>query len=679
MKSSLIFSSHNLDKLILKFLENEPQDIANLIENIDNEFNVHWWQKRSKDRKSKYLDKRIKHLLRKEHISIVQENKYIISSKGERILKRIEQRDKRISNVVKNLIKPPTAFGISAISILFLFLINIYGFMISENPLFILNGISHVIICINYYQIMIAPKNPFRKITFRIFQMLTLLIGLGALILGLSLLPNGVSTLNQNMTGIIIFSSIFFALISFLAIFSSGYLNEDLDVQVLALNHRNTIFSPLFVILSVISMELNLIYITGIIVIIFGFNILAENRQGNLGHYTHHILILLNTRPHSYEEIYDLDNRIAMLFGAPQFFREKPDTKHLWINQQGIQLLLADGSIEKRENLYYITEKASPKADKRARGMVKFFTFISTLTQPRISPLLSLIVHLILGSLKLFGFILTGSVGLLGDGIDSAIDGLSSIIVTIAMRIKRETEATYLLIILMAISGFGILFSSVIRLINPTPINEGNFGILVAIASMIVCFLLYLYQKYSGYINRSLTILTQSEDSKNHVLNASLVLLAIGASYFGIYLIDGIVGCFIGFLILRGAYEIFSDLRSYSQGEEIDFGKYKLGLWKSFNRFQYRMLEKWVLFQIYQKNNTYEVIIDSFALDFQPIIIKESLGTPFVLKYGHTKEDIQNALVQLEHNKLITQEIGFYSITDQGTEQIKKYKVRYNR
>ena len=207
MKSSLIFSSHNFDKLLLKFIEDEPQDILNLINKIDDEFNVHWWQKRSKNRKIKYLEKRIKHILKKEQISIFNENMYQITSKGKRNLREIEQRDQKISNIVKNLIKPSIAFNISFISISFLFLFNIYGFMISENPIFFLDGIFILIITINFLQLMIASKNPFRTVTFRIFRFTTVIIGVGVLFLGFSLLDSGVSTLNQVTVAIIIIIS----------------------------------------------------------------------------------------------------------------------------------------------------------------------------------------------------------------------------------------------------------------------------------------------------------------------------------------------------------------------------------------------------------------------------------------------------------------------------------------
>ncbi len=678
MKSSLIFSSHNFDKILLRLVEDEPQNMKNIITKLDNEFTVHWWQRRSKNRKMEYLGKRLRRLEKKNHIELVEDEKYLLTLQGKERVNKTEERDQKISDFVKTLIKPSIAFLISSITLIFLTALNFVGFSISQNPIFALEGIFLIIMSLNFYQILTASRNPIRKLSSRIFRISISIIGVGVMIYGLTIISTGVITYNLESTGLIIIIGISIALISFLTIYCSGYLNENVNVKVLALHHRSTVFSSLFVIISAVSMELNIKYVTGLIVIIYGINILSEVRKSNYDHFMHHILILLNSRPHTYEEILYLDNRIAMLFGAAMFFRENLDSEHLWINYQGIRLLQLEGLVRVEGDFFHLTEKAIPRADKQAKQMVRFFTAVKSLAQPSISPLLSLVIHLVLATLKLFGFVLTGSVGLLGDGIDSAIDGISSIIVTIAMWIKKETEATYLLIILMAISGVGILVSSVTRMMNPTPISEGNFGVFVAVVSIIACFLLYIYQKYSGYLNRSLTILAQSEDSKNHVLNASLVLLAIAASEFQIYIMDGIVGCFIGFLVLRGAYEILSDLRSYNQGEEIDFGKYKLGLWKSFNRFQYRMLEKWVLYQIFKDFNTYEMIQDRFSLDFQPIVIKESHGEPFVIKYGYNQEDIKQALLELEHKKLIQMSENIYSLSEEGEEHVRKNKARYN-
>jgi len=84
-----------------------------------------------------------------------------------------------------------------------------------------------------------------------------------------------------------------------------------------------------------------------------------------------------------------------------------------------------------------------------------------------------------------------------------------------------------------------------------------------------------------------------------------------------IYILDGLVGCVIGFLILKGAYEVLQDIRRINQGEIIDFEKYKLGVWKSFHKFRYKMLENWVLFQIFNNNNSKLLLESAFEKEFR--------------------------------------------------------------
>lgn len=679
MRSSLLFSSHNFEKLILDILSCEKNaSLDRIISSIDDRFEIKWWQRRSKTRKMDYLKSRIKRLKKKNLIKDLEGEIYQITDKGREYLSKKEERDTKISNITKMLINPSIAYSISLVSIFLLFTIKFLGFLHTQNLLFAIDGISFVIISINWYNILISEKLSKRALLLKTIQIIDIFAGIVTLIIGLMLLNGDFVTINQADSNIIILITIIIALISYLAIHISGYLNDNLNLQVLGMNHRTAIFSPLFVLIAYISLDFNLNFTPGLIIIIFGIDLLAEVRRSNPKNFTHHILILLNNEPHSYEEMFNLDNRIAMFFGAPMFFRDNPEPKHQWMNETGIRFLLLDNLIEKREDdLYYLTDKAIPEADHQANGMIQFFSYIKTLMQPKVSPILSLIVHLLLGTLKLVGYVLTGSVGLLGDGLDSALDGVSSILVTIAMKIKRETEATYLLIVLMIISGLGIIGSSIFRIVDPQPLTESDYGIFVAILSIIICLLLYLYQRYSGFINRSLTIITQSEDSKNHVYNASLVLLAIFANFFKIYIIDGVVGAFIGILILRGAYDIFTDIRSYNQGEAINFEKYRLGLWKTYNRFQYQMLEKWVLYQIFKGVNTFEDLIEKFNWEFRPLVIKESNGRSFTLSYGHKEEDLSNALQSLNHKAyvIVTQET--IEITEKGKELSRKQKHRH--
>ena len=100
VKSSLIFSSHNLDKLLLLLVDDTPQDIENLIARIDTEFNVHWWQKRSRERKSEYLQGRLKRFRKRKYIDHIENTKYLITPKGKEFLVRTKKRDQKMKQIV---------------------------------------------------------------------------------------------------------------------------------------------------------------------------------------------------------------------------------------------------------------------------------------------------------------------------------------------------------------------------------------------------------------------------------------------------------------------------------------------------------------------------------------------------------------------------------------------------
>ena len=413
--------------------------------------------------------------------------------------------------------------------------------------------------------------------------------------------------------------------------------------------------------------------------IFFGFICFSKIREISGGRDTFHIHVMLAERPYTHEEILNIDKRIAMIFGAPMFLSQ--DNEHdkvlRWRIELAVMSLMKKGLIEERSDKYHLTEEGKELANKEASQMIRFFRFIQKLVHPAISPIISLFLHLFLGSLKIFGFLVTGSIGLLGDGLDSAIDGVSSIVVGIAMRINREAEATYLLLALMAITGGSIIISSSERLLNPAPLQEGSLALVIAGISIILCLGLYLYQRYSGYYNQSLPILTQSEDSKNHVLNASLVIIAVIASFFQVYFLDGIVGCFIGILILKGAWAILQDLRKLNQGGLINYEKYKLGAWKFYSNFRLGMLDTWILHQISNGITKQLELLNSFEKEFQPLKICTPDGDCFTFNYSYDKNTLLDHLKQLQVDEFIIEDINSFSLTELGEKKILKQKGRF--
>ena len=332
-----------------------------------------------------------------------------------------------------------------------------------------------------------------------------------------------------------------------------------------------------------------------------------------------------------------------------------------WIDERGI---------------YSLTEKGILEAEKYAKKLSRFFKVLTSLIAPSISPVLTLLIHLFLCIVKIMGFFMTGSISLLGDGLDSGMDSISSILVGFAMKFKRETIATYVLLVLMTITGLGILSQGVDRILNPMILKEGTVAIIIALVSIVLCGFLYIYQRLSGYNNRSIVILAQSEDSKNHVLNAILVSIAILASSIGIHLLDGIVGCFIGVIILQGAYEIFKDLRAQSQGEKINYEKYKLGIWKKYDKLQTKVLDLWLLFKVGEEIDTLESLKKEFQSFFEPIVIKYTENGQYVWKSPQHEDQLTERIQKLIDDDFLKKENMKLGLTERGKKRIQNERSK---
>ncbi|MHA2033344.1 MAG: cation diffusion facilitator family transporter, partial [Candidatus Kariarchaeaceae archaeon] len=328
---------------------------------------------------------------------------------------------------------------------------------------------------------------------------------------------------------------------------------------------------------------------------------------------------------------------------------------------------------------YSLTIKGKEMAEEYSEKMMRLITGYQFLKKQVLSPIFSFLIHSFLGLLKLFGFMITGSISLLSDGLDSAMDGFSAIIVGVAMRIDKEKQATYLLLVLMVITGLGVLISSIDRILHPIALKEETLAIIIAVISIILVGLLYVYQRYSGYTNRSLAILAQSEDSKNHILNAALVFAVMFASSVGILILDGIVGCFISLIILQGAYEIFQDQRAASNGESVNLDKYRLTAIRKYDNAQIQILNLWILNKLNNGLTDYSDLEQSFEEDFGPLIINLPEERLYTWKSSQTKQILKKQFETMLHSGYLREEQNMiyenilqlsYSVTEKGVKKL---------
>jgi hypothetical protein len=177
------------------------------------------------------------------------------------------------------------------------------------------------------------------------------------------------------------------------------------------------------------------------------------------------------------------------------------------------------------------------------------------------------IIDAILAILKLFAGIVSGSVGLIADGTDAALDTVSAGVVLWSVKKKKEIIGTFVIIIMMFVTTIGLGFDSVSNIVeNFTGEAEiiSNPILVIVIESIALLFavLLMFYQRFTGKRERNFALITQSVDSKNHIYVAIAVISGAVLSMFGIILVDSLIGVYIVVKIFIDAIALLKETLS---------------------------------------------------------------------------------------------------------------------
>lgn len=176
-----------------------------------------------------------------------------------------------------------------------------------------------------------------------------------------------------------------------------------------------------------------------------------------------------------------------------------------------------------------------------------------------------------LAIIKLAAFLVTGSVALLTSLVDSLIDVITSLINMFAIRHslvpadkehrfghgKIESLAGLAQAAFICGSAIFIIVAAVNRLIYPSAISHGVYGIAVMIISIFVTIVLVSYQRYVISRTGSVAI---SADSLHYVsdflLNFSVILAIVLSYYFDMVLADPVIAIIIAVWIIYSAWKI---------------------------------------------------------------------------------------------------------------------------
>jgi len=188
---------------------------------------------------------------------------------------------------------------------------------------------------------------------------------------------------------------------------------------------------------------------------------------------------------------------------------------------------------------------------------------------------ISTIGNAILSLAKIVVGILSGSLAVIGDGIDSATDVVISIVMIFTARImskpptrkyvfgyeKAEGIATKVLSLVIFYAGIQMLVSSIDSLLSgETKEMPGIIAIYVTVISIIGKLGLSFYQKRQGKKINSSMLIANAKNMQNDVIISTGVLLGLFFTFIlKIPILDSITGLIISLFIIKSSVSIFMD------------------------------------------------------------------------------------------------------------------------
>jgi len=180
-----------------------------------------------------------------------------------------------------------------------------------------------------------------------------------------------------------------------------------------------------------------------------------------------------------------------------------------------------------------------------------------------------------LALIKIIVGLLSGSVAVVADGIDSSTDIVTSLITLFTANIisappdrehpwghsRAETIATKSLSFFIFFAGAQLFISTVENLIaRSTRDLPGEWALLATGISIIGKILLALNKYKAGKLTKSSMLIADAKNMRNDIILSLSVLVGLGLTYlFKMPLVDMVTGLLISLLIMKSAYSMFME------------------------------------------------------------------------------------------------------------------------
>lgn len=248
-----------------------------------------------------------------------------------------------------------------------------------------------------------------------------------------------------------------------------------------------------------------------------------------------------------------------------------------WV-QEELDRLESQGMVFRKSSKYSLTREGLSAANQFYDELARAGRLMHWILSPERATFATMIVHFVLAAIKLPAALLSGSVGLLNDSMDTLLDGVASLLVFFGVKKGFERLANRVLVVLMAATALFTLYEAVRRVFERQLPQTDWFTFASVLISAAVCMVLSIYQRLAGTRNQCGALITQSIDSRNHVIAATGVAAGLVAARLDFIWLDIAVGFIVAIIITKSALELAIELiRSARAGEEQpDYSRYAL-------------------------------------------------------------------------------------------------------
>ena len=342
------------------------------------------------------------------------------------------------------------------------------------------------------------------------------------------------------------------------------------------------------------------------------------------------LMALVKEGPLTLKELEEKSFLFISRFGFHNVRNESWDHRDAFDVTKELDKLIEKNMAVLTGDTYELTEEGRELAEESAEMIEKGAQWVKIqFLNPDAAARNTVIFDFFLAVVKLTAGFISGSVGLLADGADAAVDTGSASVVWIGIKMKKELIGTIVIIFMMGVTGVTVGYESAVKILDVfqgsvEPISRPYLVISVEGVALLVAVFLCFYQGFIGKKYGSLALLSQSIDSKNHIYVAAVVICGAVFSMFGIYFLDAIVGFYISFKILKDGLGLSKEVISSVKGEEIDFSKFEIFFEKRWRMGIDDSLRFWMLYLVREGTTEKDSIIAAlermFMQTYIPII-----------------------------------------------------------